>query len=295
MRAAISRMLAVLLLSLPICVAAESPSRTTIRGKVVDTVDGDTIHVLDGKTRTKVRLEGIDAPEAGQPFGTKAKHELSTRIFGKEVLVRATGKDKYGRTLGVVWLNDRNINSEMVADGFAWHFKKYSKDGDLADAELLAREKKRGLWADPDPIAPWDWRATEAERRAEKPTSGKTASTPLTRPESKPNRSTPAPKKAAPDVEEATVFITNTGKKYHSAGCSYLAKSKIPISLSDAEQQGYTACSKCGGSAVASRPRDNSVSSSAGETTATGKEIHTGPRGGRYHFSKSGKKVYERK
>jgi len=95
-----------------------------IRGKVVGIADGDTITVLDaGKVQHKIRLEGIDAPEKGQAFGTKSKEKMSEKVGEKEVVVRWSKKDRYGRILGDVYLGDRHINLEMVQDGLAWHYK----------------------------------------------------------------------------------------------------------------------------------------------------------------------------
>lgn len=108
---------AILLLALTATVHAEE-----IRGKVVSITDGDTITVLDAeKVQHKIRLEGIDAPEKGQAFGTKSKEKLSELVGEKEVAVRWEKKDRYGRILGDVHLDDRLINLEMVQDGLAWH------------------------------------------------------------------------------------------------------------------------------------------------------------------------------
>jgi micrococcal nuclease len=127
-------------------------------GRVVGVTDGDTAKVLVGTRTITVRLEGIDAPETGQPFGTRARQALSTLVFGKTVMVRKTGQDRYDRTLGVMVDGSIEINAKMVEDGFAWHYKKYSSDERLIALERQARELKRGLWADLNPIAPWDFR-----------------------------------------------------------------------------------------------------------------------------------------
>ena len=77
------------------------------------------------------------------------------------------GKDRYGRTLGVVRLGTRNINLELVREGWAcWYRKCAPKNRELATAEAVARKAKRGLWADPKPIPPWDWRQSERERES---------------------------------------------------------------------------------------------------------------------------------
>lgn len=136
-----------------------------IRGKVVSIADGDTITVLDAENvQHKIRLEGIDAPEKGQAFGTKAKEKLSELVGEKDVVVRWEKKDRYGRILGDVHLSDRHINLEMVQDGLAWHYKQYSKSKQLAEAEDEARKAKKGLWADKSPEPPWEFRKKGREK-----------------------------------------------------------------------------------------------------------------------------------
>lgn len=130
-------------------------------GKVVGVTDGDTITALVNKESIKVRLEGIDAPESKQSFGTKSKKALSEMVFGKQVTIKKTGEDRYGRTLGVVSVGDVDANAKMIQDGWAWHFKKYNDEERLAQLEVEARAAKRGLWAEATPLAPWDFRARQ--------------------------------------------------------------------------------------------------------------------------------------
>jgi micrococcal nuclease len=127
-------------------------------GKVVRVIDGDTIPVLLDCQEHRIRLTHIDCPETRQAFSEKAKQALSDKIFGKDVTVAWAEKDRYGRILADIHLGERFINREMVADGMAWHFKQYSKDALVAKAELEAREARRGLWADPNPVPPWEFR-----------------------------------------------------------------------------------------------------------------------------------------
>ncbi|MCP9472094.1 MAG: thermonuclease family protein, partial [Nitrospira sp.] len=104
-------------------------------------------------------------PEKGQPFGKQAKQFTSTMVFGREVTVQVLGVDKYGRTIGSVLLGDgRSLNRELVRAGFAWWYRKHSTDFSLGDLEDDARLAKRGLWADPDPIPPWQWRKQRTGR-----------------------------------------------------------------------------------------------------------------------------------
>jgi endonuclease YncB( thermonuclease family) len=132
----------------------------------VSVTDGDTVRVLDAaNVQHKVRLIGIDAPERGRPFGTVARDRLAGLAMGKAVSVRNDGRDKWGRTLGRIEVEGQDVNRQMVADGLAWHYVRYSKDARLAAAERDARAAKRGLWADKAPVSPWEWRASERERR----------------------------------------------------------------------------------------------------------------------------------
>ena len=138
-----------------------------ITGKVVGVHDGDTITLLTAeKEQVKVRLEGIDAPELKQAFGNASKQSLSDLVFGKLVKLEVSGKDKYRRTLGHVFVEETWVNLAQVKRGFAWHYKKYSKDADLAEAEAKAREARLGLWKDASPLAPWDWRLASKKKAA---------------------------------------------------------------------------------------------------------------------------------
>lgn len=124
--------------------------------KVIKISDGDTITILQNKTQIKVRLYGIDAPELKQPYGKKSKQFLANLIVGEVVEVDENGKDRYKRTLGIIRYKDQDINAQMVLNGYAWAYVKYSKI--YVDQEKLAREKKRGLWQSSDPTPPWQWR-----------------------------------------------------------------------------------------------------------------------------------------
>ena len=137
----------------------------TLIGKVVHVSDGDTITILDeNKQEQKIRLAGIDAPEKSQAFGQKAKQTLNDRLTGSQVTVRYQHKDRYQRVLGIIWLGDQDVNLEMVRLGLAWHYVAYARDQsdrqvrDYAQAEREAKDKHLGLWIDPAPTPPWDYR-----------------------------------------------------------------------------------------------------------------------------------------
>ena len=150
-------LLIISVLAIATTAVAGLPPAATLTGKVVKIADGDTLTLLVGKTQVKVRLEGIDTPERGQPFGRKAGQALAKSVFGNVVQVDDFGKDRYGRTLGIVRLGRRNVNLELVQGGWAWWYRKYApKNKELAAAEAAARRAKRGLWADAKPIPPWE-------------------------------------------------------------------------------------------------------------------------------------------
>jgi len=121
--------------------------------------DGDSITALAaGNQQLKVRLDGIDAPELKQPFSQQSKAALSALVFGKVVSLHITGVDSYKRTLAVVMVGGVNVNRELVRLGLAWRYERYSKDAALLAAQNEARAARRGLWSDPAPVAPWEWR-----------------------------------------------------------------------------------------------------------------------------------------
>jgi len=129
-------------------------------GPVVSVLDGDTLEVLHNQHPARIRLSGIDCPEKGQAYGNNAKHAASALAFGKQVTVQTHGHDKYTRTLGDVILADgTSVNQQLVKDGWCWWYRKYAPgDVVLEGLEKEAREAKKGLWVDPVPIPPWEWR-----------------------------------------------------------------------------------------------------------------------------------------
>ncbi len=135
-------------------------SQAQVCGKVVGVHDGDTFTLLaEGNRTVKVRLHGIDCPELGQAFGRNAKQRASELIFGKTLCVDSTARDRYGRMIAIVPLGgDSTLNTVLIHDGLAWHYKKYDKNAAWADMEIDARKHKRGLWKDSAPIAPWEYR-----------------------------------------------------------------------------------------------------------------------------------------
>lgn len=131
-----------------------------LKGQVVHVVDGDTLDFLYGDLKVRVRLNGIDCPEMAQPYGDTARLFTTEACLNQRIVVRGRGRDKYGRILGDVILdNGRVLNRELIKAGLAWWYSKYSDDRELQELERQARTDRLGLWADPTPTAPWDFRA----------------------------------------------------------------------------------------------------------------------------------------
>ena len=143
-----------------------------LSGRIVGISDGDTVTLLDAEQRQyKIRLTGIDAPEKKMPFGQRSKQHLSDLIFSKDVQVETEKLDRYGRTLGKILFDRKDINLAMINAGLAWHYKKYQQEQSASDrllysyAEEQARLRRIGLWHDAAPTPPWDWRKSEVNQR----------------------------------------------------------------------------------------------------------------------------------
>lgn len=139
----------------------------TLTGKVVGVMDGDTFKLLTAdSTLVKVRLANIDCPEKKQSFSARAKEFTSDAVFGKTVTINILKTDRYRRYISNVIYNDSlSLCHELVKNGLAWHFVRYSKDVQLQQLEDKARNDKVGLWQDPNPIAPWEWRESRKKKR----------------------------------------------------------------------------------------------------------------------------------
>jgi endonuclease YncB( thermonuclease family)/membrane-bound metal-dependent hydrolase YbcI (DUF457 family) len=146
-----------------------APTRAKTDGRrlfrCVGIQDGDSITVLDSSNvQHKIRFAHVDCPERSQAFGTRAKQFTSSKCFGKSVELFQTDTDKYGRLVCVCFADGENVNLELVKNGLAWHYKKYSTAAEYADAETVARSQKTGLWADASPVPPWDFRHIKKEK-----------------------------------------------------------------------------------------------------------------------------------
>tara|TARA_R110002110_G_scaffold205066_7_gene417283 strand:- start:439928 stop:440662 length:735 start_codon:yes stop_codon:yes gene_type:complete len=140
----------------------ESPSHDSydLRGRVVRVADGDTISVLDKDNKQhKIRLYGIDTPERSQPWGAESQQALAGLVANKSVGVIIIETDDYGRSVGIVYAEGKNVNEAMIRNGHAWWYQYYApNEKHLADAQQNARAQQRGLWQAEDPMAPWQWR-----------------------------------------------------------------------------------------------------------------------------------------
>lgn len=125
---------------------------------VVGISDGDTLTVLDDRRQVKIRLANIDAPEKAQPFGQRSKESLSNLCYRKDANYQVQDIDRYGRTVAVVTCAGVEANRAQVERGMAWVYPKYNKDRSLPAVEAAARTASLGLWRDPSPIPPWDFR-----------------------------------------------------------------------------------------------------------------------------------------
>jgi len=137
----------------------------TLQGRVVGVVDGDTVDVLvAGHDSYRIRLSGIDAPEKAQPFGKAAKQAMSDLVMGRDVRVEYEKRDRYGRIVGVVMAGEADAGLDLIHKGLAWHYKRYANEQtprqrqNYDEAETSAKARRIGLWADPNPSPPWEWR-----------------------------------------------------------------------------------------------------------------------------------------
>lgn len=142
-----------------------------ISGRVIHVADGDTVTVLDaGKVQHKIRLAGIDAPEKSQAYGERSRESLAALVANRTVIVETDKQDRYGRRVGKVLLHGKDVNVEQIRSGLAWFYRHYERELSDADwqnydrAEGEARGYRRGLWADPRPVPPWEFRASSSRR-----------------------------------------------------------------------------------------------------------------------------------
>lgn len=209
-----------------LCLALAEPAAlpTPFRAKVLRVTDGDTLVVAYGDGSLTVRLDAIDAPEQGQPWGSPARHRLLAMTESRIVEVRPRDWD-HQRLVARVWVAGQDASLVLVAEGLAWHYRRFSSDAGLSAAEKAAREGEKGLWQDVQPIPPWEWRRNPEARG------------PL--------------RLAVPPAAKIGPLHGNTSsRKYHRPGCpNYSCKSctRAFDSPEDAQQAGFKAAQCCHG------------------------------------------------
>lgn len=198
---------------------AAQTAASRLEGKVVGVLDGDSLEILVDKRPVMVRLHAIDAPEWDQKRGKEAKKALSQLAFGKQAVVEVKGLDNNERTLGRVKVGKVELNAEMLKQGWAWHFKRFDQDEQLAELETEARKAKRGLWADQQPEPPWEYR--DRKKAAE---AGEKS-------------------KPADDAHEK-YWLNVSSNVRHNSGCEHYQKSRNGRACTKDEGK---ACGICGG------------------------------------------------
>jgi endonuclease YncB( thermonuclease family)/methylphosphotriester-DNA--protein-cysteine methyltransferase len=238
-------------------VLAQNNVQVVIEGKVVRVADGDTITVLDNENKQhRIRFQGIDAPESKQSFGQKSKQSLSDLVFGKQVTVIYSKMDKYRRVVGKVMLDGKDINIEQIKAGLAWHYKKYEDEQppedrvSYAKAEQEARAAKRGLWQEPNPTPPGEYRQKVKIDRW------------------------------GPPPPEGTVIGNKNSKKYHRPDCpgyrDIAERNRVFFkTVAEAEAAGYKRAGNCPPEAMMSETVAKSAPVAAKSTPASAAEDET--------------------
>jgi micrococcal nuclease len=160
--------------------------------KVAAVVDGDTIHVVDDHgVPLNIRLDGIDCPESGQPFGGVARRFVRAAAFDRDVEIRVVDQDAYERLVARVSVDGQDLSTQLLRAGLAWHYTEYSHDAALASAEKDARQAKRGLWSESNAVPPWVWRRDGGAKNASR----------------------------GPDAESGPFFANTSSRVFHAASC----------------------------------------------------------------------------
>lgn len=160
--------------------SADLEAAELLVGKAVAIADGDTITVLVNHQPLRVRVAEIDAPERGQAFGQRSRQALAALCIRQAVTVESQARDRYGRVVGRVECAGADAAHAQVAAGLAWVYEKYAPaKSPLRTLQADAQTARRGLWADPEPVPPWAYRAT-APSGTEAARTGAAAGVPIT-------------------------------------------------------------------------------------------------------------------
>lgn len=154
--------------SKPTTTVSKAEAKQIVYGRVIHVSDGDTLSVQkQNGEKIKVRLYGIDAPEKAQPYGPQATGILRNIVGNQFVKVKVNNLDRYGRSVAWVYLDNQDINAEMISLGAAWHYRYYDKSEEYSHYEQLeqkAKAQRKGLWNRDNPTPPWDYRKTMREQ-----------------------------------------------------------------------------------------------------------------------------------
>ena len=139
---------------------------TSWTGKAEAPIDGDMLRIRDENDKLhKVRIQGVESPEDGQPFFKAAREHLGKVTKGRKLEVTEVGKDSAGQTLATIRVNGQDLRIDILAAGMAWHQRSVVEDPVLEAEERGAKARHLGLWFDADPVAPWEWRAADEQRK----------------------------------------------------------------------------------------------------------------------------------
>ncbi|MDD2700054.1 MAG: thermonuclease family protein [Sideroxydans sp.] len=141
-----------------LCCLSWAAQAETFDAYVIAVIDGDTVLVLRDQQKIKLRLADIDAPEKAQSYGRQSTAYLKSRVNKKVVQVESRAMDQYGRTVATITLDGADINQEQVRQGMAWEYSFHHSNSAFIALQLEAQQARRGLWQQPNPQAPWDWR-----------------------------------------------------------------------------------------------------------------------------------------
>lgn len=163
-RPGLTALLLLCLMAQPACTAADAQE---FNGRVVAVEDGDTVRVRRGQGDVRIRIFGIDAPEATQPYGPDARDAARRLLLDRTVIVSMKDVDQYGRLVAALSVDGRDIGLEMIRIGAAWNHAQFSQDERFAAMEADARRARLGLWATSDPTPPWLFRASSRSDRVD--------------------------------------------------------------------------------------------------------------------------------
>jgi endonuclease YncB( thermonuclease family) len=206
-----------------------------LTGTAVIVHDGDTVSVQTSHGIVRVRLAGIDCPELAQPRGPEAKAFTARLVLGRTVRVESGGTDQYSRVLGRLVVDGADVNVALVRAGMAWRYQSPGNDRILMDAERTARTAHAGIWSDPNPEPPWQWRREHGVR-------GDQAA------DSSPRRHRSAVERVSLSEARGPFHGNTRSHVFHRPGCpNYNCKGceETFLNVQSAEEAGYQPAGDC--------------------------------------------------